>query len=270
VGKKAKIHACFPLLPLFLALFLASCATTPEAGDPESFSFLERKELIPAAGAKENKAEMSFSLIDVSRSGALQKLVRNTLYGGKSAEEYLQRIAKKWEKEYGEFVREGNPFGVDWYYEEVHNLLPARPFAIIKKTGSFYQGGAHPFPYEKSFLLDLSAPVKRLGLKDVFTVEGLEKLSVLIDRALRRYSQTATGKIIPAGIPLSRGIYYKDEAPPPEDFYPDVNGLNFRWNPYEIAPYAAGFIEISIQWDELTELLTPKGKEMAAIFKAKK
>ena len=261
---------CFLVCVPVLAPFLASCATTPQTGDPADFTFFEKKETVPA-GTKAT-LDFSFYLVDLSRPGDLQKLVRKTLYGGKSAADYQQRTSEEWKKEYKKFLTETDiPVdAMNWSYEEAHNIITAGTFAVIKKSSFSYKGGAHPNSYEKSLVLDLAAPVKQLSLRNIFTAEGLKRLPALTDRELRRYSQIRTGKALPAGTPLTEGIYLEAAIAPSEDFYPADNGLNFRWNRYEITPYAIGIVEISFRWDELMELLTPKGKEMAQAFQAKK
>lgn len=253
-----------PLFALYTVIVITACLSSSLPGDPDSFTFIERKESIPAFPAK-NHAELSFYLIDVSQSGALQRQLRKILYNGKSAEEYLRRFTAEWKKAYSAAEKTGEK-SLNWNYEEAHNLFLSESFAIIKQNTASYRGRTNPDWHEKTYVIDLSVPVRQLFLKDIFTVEGFKKLAVLADRELRRYSRIKSGRALHPPTVLSRGIYSQDTVSLPENFYPANNGLTFRWEPGEIAPSGEGAIEISVRWNELKDLLSAKGRELAGAF----
>lgn len=258
------IKISMPLLVLLPVLAVTACLSSPQPGDSASFSIVERKEIIPSARTK-NHAELLFSLVDVSQKGTLQKQLRKILYNGKSAETYLRLFTAEWKKAYNKAENERKT-NLQWSYEEAHNLALTGSFAVIKRNTAVYKGDVHPDWHEKTYVIDLSVPVRQIFLKDIFTKEGIEKLSALADRELRRFSQIKTGRTLSPGTPLSRGIYSQDTVNLPENFYPAANGITFRWDPGEIAPSNEGAIEISLRWNEVNEHLSAKGRELAKMF----
>jgi hypothetical protein len=237
--------------------------TIPGSGEG-LFTLYSRRESIPGGGVSAN---LRFTLVDAARSGALQRTVRKLFYRGRSPEAYVQGFTADWNREYRRAAAEwtGTPASGAWEYEEAQYVTLASPFAVIHRNVSVYQGGAHPNWHEDAYILDLASS-RRLLLKDVIAPEALPRLRALTDRELRRFSQLRTGRALPEGAPFSAGIYLEDEIPPSEDFYPDRNGLNFQWDPYEIAPYVVGGVEVNIRWKELADLLSPRGKALAAAF----
>jgi hypothetical protein len=64
---------------------------------------------------------------------------------------------------------------------------------------------------------------------------------------------------IPAWIPLSEGGFFEDSVDRLEDFFVSPQGLGFQWDPYEIAPYSTGIIEIIFPYDQIRGLFTELG-----------
>jgi hypothetical protein len=263
----SRLGVCFVVLQAALLAF--SCATPPRSGSEADFLFIKKDEHVAHANGV-NHAKLSFNLVDGGESGALRKELRTLLYNGKSAEAYLRQTSSAWKKEYaradsasGDNASEAS---ADWFYEEAHNVVRAGSCAVVKRSVAEFRGGARPDWREDSFVFDLAAPASRLNLDDIISAGGLGTVASLIDRELRRFSAAKTGKPLQQGTPLSRGIYLEDAIAPSEDFYPADNGLNFQWDSAEIAPHSEGAVEISIRWSELSGVLTPKGKALAAAF----
>ncbi|MDR2661666.1 MAG: RsiV family protein [Treponema sp.] len=258
----------FSALPAALVLFAAAaCATMPQK--PEEFGPFVRRhagESIPAAENKKNpRAELNFALLDVTAPGALQALVRQLLYDGRGSGEYARLIVRTWKRSYSETAAENPGYARDWSYEEKQNLVLAGSYAVITREIFTYEGGAHPNQGEDHFVITLDPP-RQLRIADLITGTGMSRLNALADRELRRLSKEITGEPLPPGKPLSTGIFFNDAVPLSEDFYPDARGLTFQWDPYEIAPYAAGGIEICIPWQELAGLLSPEGNKLSGAF----
>jgi hypothetical protein len=64
---------------------------------------------------------------------------------------------------------------------------------------------------------------------------------------------------IPEWIPLTEQGFFENSVDKLEDFFLTPQGLGFQWDPYEIAPYTMGIIELVIPYDELTGMLTDLG-----------
>jgi hypothetical protein len=54
---------------------------------------------------------------------------------------------------------------------------------------------------------------------------------------------------------LQEGGFFENTITIPENFFIVPGGLGFHWDPYEIAPYAMGPIEITIPFEKLQNVL---------------
>jgi hypothetical protein len=253
---------------MMFVLFAAAACTTMPPKSEEFGPFVRRhaRESIPALeNKKKPSAELDFVLLDITAPGALQTLVRQFLYDGQASDEYAHLIFRTWKRSYSETVAENPDYARDWGYEEKQKVALAGSYAVITRDIFTYEGGAHPNHAEDHFVISLDPP-RQLRLSGLITGTGMSRLNTLVDRELRRVSEEMTGEPLPAGKPLSNGIFFNDVIPLTEDFYPDARGLTFQWDPYEIAPYVAGGIEILITWQELAAFLSPEGKNLAAAF----
>lgn len=251
-----------------MVVLFASCSTLPKSEEFGPFVRRHTRETIPA---RENKkiprAELNFALLDVTTPGALQTLVWRFLYDGQTSDEYARLIVHTWEKSYLETVAENPGYAQNWGYEEKQKVALAGSYAVITRNIFTYEGGAHPNHTEDNFVISLETP-RQLRLSDLITRTSMSRLDTLADWEFRRVSQEMTGEPLPAGKSLSNGIFFSDTIPLTGNFYPDAKGLNFHWDPAEIAAYAAGEIKILITWQELYGFLSPEGRKLADAFTA--
>ncbi|MDR1929458.1 MAG: RsiV family protein [Treponema sp.] len=242
---------------------MISCAAAEGSSPFTGYSYNESVKAFEKAEPEENReANLFFNLFDVSRSGPLRDLVRQLLYNGQSAEEYARQKSRAWKKDYRESAANNPGYVMDWNYDEEHSLASAGTFAVITVSISEFTGGAHPNWFQTSHVLDLETP-RRLGLDDIISQAGFPNLYTFIDRELRLLSEEKSGEVLPPRAPLSDGIFFEDSILP-GDFYPSGEGLCFQWDPYEIAPYTYGGIEITLGWQELG--LSPEGESLSAAF----
>ncbi|MDR2182241.1 MAG: RsiV family protein [Treponema sp.] len=253
-----------------LAFALAACSSKPGTNDPareqeyrdlfESVSFAET---VPSG---RGSLEFTAELLDVKDGGPLRNLVRELLYDKASAGEYAAGLLAGMKKEFEAFLAGAENLETVtglWSFEETNTAEVTGSYCVLGKSAYSLTGGAHGNYYALAFVLDLSVP-ERFDLKALFEKPGLE---ALIDRGLREVSREQSGEELPAGAPLSRGIFFEDTFTVPENFFPDSGGINFQWNPYEIAPYSAGKIVVNIPWDDADKLLSAKGKELEAAYR---
>jgi hypothetical protein len=64
---------------------------------------------------------------------------------------------------------------------------------------------------------------------------------------------------IPAGAPLNgeAGILFDKHLALTKNFYVTGKGVGFIYNPYEVAPYVVGEIELYVPFSEITDILKP-------------
>jgi hypothetical protein len=265
---KSKQSAC--MLAVTLAAFscmAVSCAGGGRARQSGPFFTVTFGETVPAFSDSSSDAELdvSLTLLD-SAEPALKRLVREALYGGLSPEDYARAILDDWKTPYPLPLEENSDWGADqsWSYEESAAAEITGPYAVISRSLYQYHGGAHGFSYTSYLTLDMRTALP-LGLRDIIPEENASRLAVLIDRELRAFSEHERDIPIPPGSPLSSGFYFEDTVEP-SDFYPARNGILFHWNIYEIAPYAAGAVDIMLGWKDLAGILSPAGADMAAAY----
>lgn len=112
----------------------------------------------------------------------------------------------------------------------------------------YYEGGAHGI--NQRFIMNFDSQTgKQLQLADVF-VPGFE--SRLTERLLNVLMEKTDAKSIDEL--HEKGYLYSMDMFVPENFILDDDAVTFVFNPYEIAPYTEGIIELEIDNDELKDL----------------
>jgi hypothetical protein len=244
-----------------------SCVSNPQIKQTGSFFTTVYGETVPAFADSSSDAELdvSLTLID-ARDAALRDMVRSVLYGGQPPEAYAAKIIEDWKTTYTLTLEENSEWGVDqsWNYNEEHTVQITGRWAVVSQNIYMYQGGAHGNGETAYLTFDTQTP-HLLTLNDIIPVENIPRLTAAIDRALRAFSRSEYGTLISEGAPLSSGIYFEDTFQT-EDFYPARDGLHFQWDPYALAAYAFGVIDVAIDWKDLADILTPAGAELAAEY----
>jgi hypothetical protein len=215
----------------------------------------------PDQGEKSPRFEVSLLLLEPAGNKLLQKL----LYEDLSPEEYTDRLIQNYKNSCQEILDQEKdipdlPAAVlNWTYEETHGVHTYSQLQVIDRTKEYYTGGAHGMKEKAYFVIDL-AEKKQIHLTDLFLKEAGGPLKTRIEDALRIYSN------LEAGAPLSAGYYFQDSVELPENFYLTSRGIGFHWDPYEIAPYAVGPVEIVIPYGDVGEFLNSRGTSLIAQF----
>lgn len=118
-----------------------------------------------------------------------------------------------------------------------------------KVTQSSFIGGAHPFAVERPFTYDFDG-ARVLTLDNMFVDGGREKVMPLIVDALARQLDVPVDRLDRAGIFTSQLTY-------PGQPYIYNNVLYFHYNPYDIAPYSSGMIDVAVYPYEVESLVQP-------------
>lgn len=117
-----------------------------------------------------------------------------------------------------------------------------------------YAGGAHPNTIITPFSYDLQRG-RILTSKELFVAGSEPKLLEAIRQSLAYELNTTPDKLDEAGIFASQLTTIGD---------PYINGdaMVFHYNPYEIAPYSMGMIDVNVWAPEIEECLTPVAKAL--------
>lgn len=126
-------------------------------------------------------------------------------------------------------------------------------YATYQVTNASYLGGAHPYTATRPFTYDL-AGARVLSIDDILTPAGVDSIMPVIRVALARQLEVEENQLDRAGI-------FTSQFTAPGQPYILGNVLYFHYNPYEIASYAAGMIDVAVYPYEVEQWLKPEVKE---------
>jgi hypothetical protein len=120
-----------------------------------------------------------------------------------------------------------------------------------------YMGGAHGLETRNYFNFDLKTG-KTITEKDLFKNNYIAELSELIKkRIVEESKEIKEEKDTEPILTLEDTDFWTDSIKPNGNFYITDEGINYVFNPYEIAPYYMGQTEVSLPYNRLTSLLKP-------------
>jgi hypothetical protein len=277
--KKTKIKksSSMAFLSLLGMVILGSCQSVPEvitrknrltqgAYEPIVYETVVKAESVPlnpTLGDDSPRMFIIMTIQNVPDAGELGQLIRQLLFGGLDAERYGERVINDYRAQYLDAAQDprldpNKPSETwNWEYDETiegatlsleRELSGKNEYFIVSRTRDYYLGGAHGMREKEYFIID-TGRVRQLSLEDLIQDDAGMELQRLMESTLR-----ADFGIDPE-VPQSESGFFTDQPELTENCFLTAEGLGFHWDPYEIAPYASGSIEIIIPYDELTEIL---------------
>jgi hypothetical protein len=211
--------------------------------------------LYPDRGTESPELTITLSLLALPDDPELERLVEAIFYKGETLEVYGNNLIDMYKKEYAgmtETLKKHPDMPAEimnWDYAESLDISePFNSIAVINQSQEYYLGGAHGMREKKYAVID-TAKVRQLKITDIVKSTAIPALRSRIEGALR----TLAG--IDGKTPLSQGGFFEDTVEIPDNFFLDSQGLGFHWDPYEIAPYSTGPIEIILPIEEIRNLL---------------
>lgn len=242
---------------------------SPREGGEAKNRFLLRKTARPVLLLPEQKRgsprmNLNLVLLDVTGSREREVFFRNLLYEGRSLPEYQKALIEEYR---AAFIagQEQNPENsgapLDWNYGEYMDFrIYQDRWIVLSREKDYYTGGAHGMRDKTYYTVDL-AELKNLSHEDLLTAPESPEFYGLVLEALREKDG------LEKDAPLSSGIYFYDAPETGSSFFPGPEGLGFHWNPYEIAPYSEGPVEVVIPWEKIEGLLNDRGQSIRSLFK---
>jgi len=118
-------------------------------------------------------------------------------------------------------------------------------------------GGAHGLETRNYYNFDLKTG-KLIAEKDLFKPNYVSELSELIKkRIVEESKEIKDSKDTEPILSLEDTDFWTDSIKPNGNFYITDEGINYVFNPYEIAPYYMGQTEVTIPYNRLKEVLKP-------------
>jgi hypothetical protein len=135
-----------------------------------------------------------------------------------------------------------------YHNDDVSIQYDENDILVLRENTSEYTGGAHGMYGTLLQVLDL-ANNKVLKLRDVTTADSVT-LEHLLEMAFRKdYHLKKTDSL--------SDLLFDNSLAANDNFYITRKGLGFLYNPYEVASFAAGIIEVFIPFKEMKGLLSP-------------
>jgi hypothetical protein len=129
--------------------------------------------------------------------------------------------------------------GLYRYHNESVEAADYLNYVILRHSLETYDGGAHGMHTTEYRVFDRGAG-RFLTLGDIVSNEDRPRLREAVESALRKKHR------IPEGSPLTSAGFFEDRIELSENFFLGEAGIGFHWNPYEIAPFSMGQIEVIV------------------------
>jgi hypothetical protein len=245
------------LFGIGVILLFGGCTTAPppvKQDDPPGYRIFKTVKEIPLVPENDESPRMtlSYTLLDTGISDQMRDLLRNLLYDGVGPEEYENILSAYYQTQYAESAAFAAPprESMNWEYtEEILPQVLSPDIVVISRSRDYYLGGAHGMQEKAYFVITLRGP-KQLKLADILRDGAGPELRARMEDALRGSRGLGRGE------PLSEGGFFEDSAEIPDNFFLTREGLGFRWDPYEIAPYSMGPVEVTLPYETIKPLLS--------------
>ena len=137
------------------------------------------------------------------------------------------------------------------FEEDFEVMLNAKGIFSMRTLHSEYTGGAHPNSSAGHVTFDLKTG-EELTLDDLMKPGWRDPLNVLAEAQLRAQYELKESDSLNDKGPLFEDVFELND-----NWFLSPEGLGFSFDPYEIGPYAAGFIELVIPYSKLKAWVKP-------------
>lgn len=168
-------------------------------------------------------------------------------------EAWIRRVARE---ELSADEEPNNDYTFDYVVSQVGESAHYRVLDFNLNT---YTGGAHGMSSSRFYVLPKAGELKAVALEDILLPNQRAKLDALQQQAFTRWLKTdEAGGMGPMD---DEGVKEHFETFPftaNANWRPDKKGLLFRYDPYEIGPYAMGMPEVLVPTAELKDVVKPE------------
>lgn len=166
------------------------------------------------------------------------------------SEEALQDSALGFISNFDAFITEMEESAQKWFWVgDVEFSQHFDDFFTLKFTLELYSGGAHQIT--KETFVNVMNEGKLIVLEDLFKEESRSKIAKSIEKAFRIQSELSPEQN------LTEVGLFKNKIPYTNNAMLNEEGILFHYDPYEIAPWTTGPIEILVSYSEINEEIVP-------------
>lgn len=198
------------------------------------FPTLNNKTLLDSIYSKENLKLESYT------KESLQKALQDKM------QQYFTENKKSSQDYPGDFQQTWNQNSKMKIFSKDDN------FMTLQYTGDGFSGGAHGYYYEfyKNFNIKSA---KTLQLSDVLNTTDSKTWDPILMKAFLRNKDYTIDLLFDKRVPLNDNFYFDDKS------------IHFVYGQYEIAPYAAGIINIEVPFSTISNYLSPEFKTVHSV-----
>jgi len=246
-------------------LLLSGCGgtSTDRAADFETITVEKSVSAASEAGAPQCSVRLELAVAhgdSASSAQTINSILAHELFyiDGVSLQQAADSFARKYTSDYVANIvplyREDSADELKRAWYEYHYNINSEVSSgregvtVYKAVVDYYEGGAHGIQQQLFFNFD-NHTGQRLTLSDIFVPGFEQQLSELLLAALIRQTGAQSADDL-----RNKGYLYAMDMFATENFRLADDGVTFVYNPYEIAPYSAGIIELSLSNDELKAL----------------
>jgi hypothetical protein len=254
-------------LLFFLAILLPQSVYARNRTSPAPLAFETKSFERRVSGGVDTSFRCDYPVFNASSSGAsINLLVIATILGTVPLSEArpvpvsLESAADAFFEEFDSVTQKDKELQWPWHVDiRAHVMLNQPETVTVSVTSSLYTGGAHAIESVYYLVFD---PVsgRRLCLNDLFVPAFESRLDMLIEQRFRQMKGLSQNEPLNGerGGLLTGSIVHND------NFALTGTGIVFMYNPYDIAPYAAGRIRVELSYGELHDIMFPS-KELKPI-----
>ena len=263
-----KWHLIAPLITILLLFAVCASVSRPTLENPQFTHRYYTYTILctPDQPDTSHKLNVALSLLQMHYPAEHAEFLYDVLYNKENSPDlYRDRLIREQRDNYRKKMAleensEVSHESPNWRYAEtinVENLLPAG--ITLKRDVEIYEGGAHSLKKTQYFVLDVDK-LKHIKVDDLFEDFQGNRVRAIVYEQLRNYDKLGSGQ------PLSEGIFFTDAPELTFNFYMTEQGIVLHWDPYQIAPYSEGDINITLPWRRIQSLLQPGAIELLEKF----
>lgn len=169
-----------------------------------------------------------------------------------TAKQTIENNKKSFFKEYLEVNKDQDEdylYAANWVNQnDIEVIFNDNYFATLSFSNYQYLGGAHGM-YGETYLVIDTKNGKEIKLNDIFDKQSIATL----EKRMLKKAYAYTG--FENAVSLQDAGYLVDKIEVTDNFSLTAKGITFVYQPYEIAPYAAGMPSFLFTWEELKDLI---------------
>jgi hypothetical protein len=160
-----------------------------------------------------------------------------------AADAYMKAYVADYRQDEKDYDPSQRMYYQDWAEQSTCSVTFNQGGFVSLAVGYYtYTGGAHGNNGTNNHVIDLNTK-SILALTDLFNEADYPDVGkLIIQQIARNYNYTDPAKL------SDEGIFNIDDVLPTDNFRVDAEGITWTYNPYEIAAYSVGQIDVTLSW----------------------